>query len=71
MKDYIIEKGSGIPLGPHTLLLKDEFDMSNVEFWEERLEKLNQPYVVAYREIAGKICYSIFTDLKSKNSVFK
>lgn len=66
-----IEKGSGVAMTTHNLLIKDEMDMEFVEFWEERLERLEQPYIIGFREIDGKIAYSIYTNLKSKESKFR
>ena len=53
------------------LLIQDVKDMEMVEFWEERLKSLNQPYVVVYRKVGKAVLYSIFTDLRKKGSVFR
>ena len=53
------------------LLIQDVKDMTTIEYWEERLKGLNQPFTVVYREENGFILYSIFTDLKKKGSAFR
>ena len=68
---FVVEKGEGIPLTKANALLKDIIDMQELEFWEDRLEFLNQDYVVAFRKFKGKIRYSIFCRLGHKNSAFK
>lgn len=74
MKGYIIETNSGtepVALTKDNMLIKDEFDMDNIEFWEERLQALKQSYVLAYRKRKGKIAYTIFTKMRGKGSAFK
>lgn len=53
------------------ILIQDVADMETVEFWEERLKKLKQPFMVVYREVDGAVLYSIFTDLRKKGSAFR
>jgi len=61
-----------VEITENNLLVEDIDDMIVLEEWETRLSlQLQQPYAVAYRKKAGKIYYSIFTDLGGKGSVFK
>ncbi len=71
MKGFIVEKPSSVPISKETILLLDERDMTNVEFWEERLAYLKEPFTTAFREVEGRVLYSIFTNLKGKDSRFK
>lgn len=72
MSDFKIEYSTGeVALQTANLLIKDVVDMETIEYWEERLQRLNQAYVVAYRKFEGKIAYSIFTNLRQKGSAFR
>lgn len=72
MKRYTVEYQTGdVQMVRSNILLNDVTDMVMVEFWEDRLRSLDQPFVVAYRKVARKVLYSIFTDLRKKDSVFK
>lgn len=53
------------------LLVHDVSDMEMIEFWEGRLKELSQPFAVVYREVEGKVLYSIFTNLRKKGSAFR
>lgn len=69
---YTIEKGAEhrIPINRDTIFIKDLDDMETLEYWEERLEFLEQPYMVAFRKKKGRILYSIFTRSRGKNGNF-
>lgn len=75
MKGYVIEveklRGEKLQLTKDNILIKDEIDMDNVEYWENRLEELDQPYVIAYRKRQGQILYTIFTRMRGKGSPFR
>lgn len=73
MKGYTIEvrKGGKVAMTKDNMLIKDEDDMENVEFWEDRLTQLKQAYVVAFREKEGRVLYSIFTKMRGKGCLFK
>lgn len=72
MKGYKIEYQTGrVPLSTSNLLVKDIVDMETLEFWEGRLKELDQPFVIAFREIKGKVRYSIFTKIRQKGSAFR
>lgn len=71
MKGFTIEKGSGVALTAANCLVKDILDMNEIEFWEDRLDKLEQPYVTAFRTRKGYVYYSIFCKQGSKNSAFR
>lgn len=70
---YIIEKQLGnIPPKSIYMFLEDINDMQELEFWESRLEKLQQDHTIAYRSLDdGTIVYSIFVRTKGKDSRFK
>lgn len=69
---YTIEKATGdVKLNNFTVFIKDTDDMQAVEFWEERLEKLGQPYAIAFREREGRVYYSLFTNTKKAGSPFR
>lgn len=70
---YVIEKGeeTGIKPTRDGLFIADITDMETLEEWEARLEYLKQPYITAYRKIGVKVFYSIFTNVRGKNSKFK
>lgn len=64
-KDYILEyKLGAIDLSPSKLLIEDVEDMEELEYWEDRLQTLEEPFAVAYRKLDGKIKYSIFSNFK-------
>lgn len=72
MKNFIIEYSTGeVALVPSNILIKDVEDMEDLEFWEDRLKKMNQPYTVVYKKVKDKFLYAIFTDLRNKESVFR
>lgn len=72
MKDFILEKGdSNIPLTKAYMLMEPTTDMESVEFWESRLEHLNQSYSVAYKTVKGINYYSVFTKRGTSGSKFK
>ena len=72
LASYKIEYQTGkVRMIQSNLLIQDVKDMEMVEFWEERLKSLNQPYVVVYRKVGKAVLYSIFTDLRKKGSVFR
>ena len=72
MRGYKLEYRTGkIPMVNSNLLVKDITDMELLEFWEDRLKDLGQPYVVAYKEVAGVIKYAIFTKIREKGSAFR
>lgn len=69
---YKVEYKTGtVRMIQSNLLLQDTKDMEMIEFWEERLKSLNQPFMVVYREVEGAMLYSIFTDLRKKGSAFR
>jgi hypothetical protein len=53
------------------LLVSDITNMEAVEYWEDRLESLKQPFVIAFRRQEGKVLYSIFADMRRKGSPFR
>lgn len=72
VSDYKVEYKTGkVRMIQSNLLIKDVRDMQTIEFWESRLKKLNQPFMVVYRDYGGVVLYSIFTDLRKKGSAFR
>ena len=70
--EYDIEyKVGDVRLIKSNILIKDVTDMEEVEFWEDRLKLLKQPFTIAYRTIHEKICYTIFANIRGKESIFK
>lgn len=71
---YIVEKTFGDPvtLSSFNLFIEDIEDMQELEYWEDRLEKLGQSFTIAYKTLkSGKILYSIFCNTSKKGSIFK
>lgn len=67
-----IEKMKGsIKLTNLNLFLEDTTDISSIEFWEDRLDKLGEPYAVTFRTKKGKIMYSLYCNTKRVGSSFK
>jgi hypothetical protein len=53
------------------LLVSDITNMEAVEYWEDRLEAMQQAFVIAFRKQDGQVLYSIFADLRKKGSPFR
>lgn len=72
LASYKVEYKTGtVRMIQSNLLLQDTKDMEMIEFWENRLTQLKQPFMVVYREVEGAMLYSIFTDLRKKGSAFR
>lgn len=75
MDSFVIEKDTSegeVKLSPNNILVNLTTNMQEIEFWENRLEQFDQPYVTAYTKAYGKkILYCIFTNVRSKGSAFK
>jgi hypothetical protein len=72
LANYKIEYQTGkVQMIQSNILVQDVKDMQMIEFWEERLRRLNQPFMVVYRKVGGSVFYSIFTDLRKKGSAFR
>jgi len=72
--EVTIERKEGeVILSKKNLLIKDTENMEEVEYWEDRLERiLKQPFAVTFKKNdKGKIVYSIYTNLRGKRSAFK
>lgn len=70
-KEQIEYRVGKVKLIVTNLLVSDITDMEVLEYWEDRLVKLKQPFAVTFKEKQGKIVYSIYTNLKRKNSPFR
>lgn len=71
---YTVERTFGKPINltAFNLFIEDIDDMQELEYWEERLEKMEQDFTVAYKTIkSGKVLYSIFCNTSKKGSIFK
>lgn len=73
MIGYSIEYKMGdVSLIPSNILVSDIDDMSLLEFWEERLRIMSQPFAVLYRKDKdGYVKYSILVEMKRKNNPFR
>lgn len=72
MKGYKVEYQVGkVSLNTSNLLVQDIDDMETLEFWEKRLKRMGQHFAVVYREVEGRVLYSIFTNARKKGSIFK
>ena len=61
-----------IKIRPFNLFIENTDDMEAIEFWEERLEKFNEPYAITYcKDTSGKLLYSIYCNTRKKGSMFK
>ena len=38
-------------------------NMEDVEYWEDRLLKLDVPFVIAYRQLSNKVFYFIYVKI--------
>jgi hypothetical protein len=72
VKEYQLEKRIGkVKITPYNLFV-DSIDIQDVEYWEERFEKMGEPYTIAFKKDRhGQIVYSIFVASGRKNGVFK
>ena len=72
MRGFTVENRIGkVNLIDSNLLVKDTDDMESVEYWEQKLIDAGQAFVLGYREIKGRIYYSIYTGMRRKGSIFK
>ena len=73
MIGYQLEyKVGNVSLIPSNILVSDIDDMELLEFWEERLQILAQPFAILYREDKdGFVKYSILTEMKKKGNPFR
>lgn len=72
MTEYVLEYKTGeVSLIESNVLVKDITDMEVLEFWEERLKKLNQDFAVLYKKTRKGVKYAIYTNLNRKGSVFR
>lgn len=56
-----IEKMVGkVKISKETLLVHNVTDMDDLEFWEDRLDKLKESYAVTYRIVKSKIVYNVY-----------
>lgn len=72
---YKVEYKTGpVKMNSSNVIIQDALDMDMIEFWEQRLRDLNQPFLVAYRKIKigkeKKIAYSVFADMRKRQSPF-
>jgi len=69
---YCIEKVTGeVKINTFNHFIKDTMDMEDVEYWEDRLDFLGQPYLLVFRYVDGQALYSFFVNSKHKESKFK
>lgn len=73
MIGYEVEyKVGDVSLIPSNILVSDVDDMDLLEFWEERLRVMSQPFAVLFRKDKdGLIRYSILTEMKRKGNPFR
>lgn len=72
MSGYIVEYQVGkVSLVSSNLLVKDIMDMEILEFWEDRLKRLNQPFAVLFKRTKRGVKYCIYTNMKRKGSIFR
>jgi len=71
-KEYTVEYVRGnVKIIKKNIFLENVTDMVDLEFWEYRLEQVNQDFVVAFKKLNNKIVYTIFCNSRSKGSKFK
>ena len=71
---YCIEKPSKKPIAftEFNLFIDDVSDMNELEFWEDKLDSLEQDYVTVFRkDEKGKVLYSIFSNTYNSESKFR
>ncbi len=67
-----IEKVKGnIKFNQYTLFLSDVQDMNELEYWEERLEKLEEPYAIMFYLKKGRIRYNLYCNVHRKDGAFR
>lgn len=73
MLRYTMEYQTGrVNLVESNLLVQDLSDMETLEYWEERLNSLKQPFAVMYQKTPeGKIVYAIYTEMGRKGNAFR
>lgn len=73
MSSQVIEKKVGdIKINSFNLFVENILDMELLEYYEDRLERLEEPYAITYRSRGdGKIVYSIYCNTRKKGSKFK
>jgi hypothetical protein len=70
-KEVVEYKIGRVKIVKSNLLVNEVTDMEVLEFWENRLAKLNQPYAVTFKKYKGMILYSIYTEMRKKGSPFR
>lgn len=72
MTNYQLDKQIGnVKIAPYNLFV-DNLNVQEVEDWEYRLERLGEPYTVAFKTNRhGQIVYGIFVVSGKKNGAFK
>jgi hypothetical protein len=67
-----IEKITGnLKLNQYTLFLNGIEDMDELEYWEARFEKFNEPHAVTYYLKNGKIYYNLYCNVHKGGSAFR
>lgn len=67
-----IEKITGkIIISSYNLFIEDIEDMSELEYWENRLDYLNEPYAITFRLKNDKIYYNLYCNDNRAGSRFK
>lgn len=69
---YCIEKIKGeVKFTYLNLFLENVTDMMELEFWEDRLERLEEPYAVVYKKVDNAYRYYLYCNIARKGSKFK
>lgn len=67
-----IEKIQGkIKLNKENLFMSGIKDMAELEFWEERLERLQEPHAITFYLKKGKTEYNLYCNTKRKGGGFR
>jgi hypothetical protein len=67
-----IEKIRGdIRICKDNLFLGSVTDMDELDFWEERLERLEEPHAITFYLKKGKVEYNLYCNSKRKGGSFR
>lgn len=67
-----IEKLKGkIKICKDNLFMSDIADMEELDFWEERLERLEEEFAITFYLKKGKVKYNLYCNTKRKGGSFR
>lgn len=70
-KFFIRKKKGEVKISLYNTLLRDVDELSEIEFWEARLEKLNEDFLVVYRLKKRKKLYTIYCNTRLNGNFYE